>query len=143
MNYYTRFFACILLAMLAGHGAAQVQVENAWIQLAPPATTVNAAYMTIHNPQLRAQTIVGVSADCCAGAMLHKTRREDDKVVMDHLEHLVIPAQARVQLAPGGLHIMLAEAQEELTLESKVKITFSFGDGSTQEFDLDVKKNEP
>lgn len=143
MNYYAKFFIGILLAMLAGHGAAQVQVENAWIQLAPPATTVNAAYMTIHNPQLRAQTIVSVSADCCAAAMFHKTRREGDKVMMDHLEHLVIPAQARVQLAPGGLHIMLAEVQEELTLESKVKITFSFGDGSTQEFDLDVKKNDP
>jgi len=143
VNYYNKFFTCVLLAMLAGHGAAQVQVENAWIQLAPPAIAVNAAYMTIHNPQLRAQTIVGVSADCCAGVMLHKTRREGDKVAMDHLEHLVIPAQARVQLAPGGLHIMLTEAQEELTLESKVKITFSFGDGSTQEFDLDVKQSEP
>jgi periplasmic copper chaperone A len=143
VNYYNKFFACAWLCVLAGHGAAQVQVENARIQLAPPATTVNAAYMTIHNPQLRAQTIVGVSADCCAGAMLHKTRREGDKVVMDHLEYLAIPAQASVQLAPGGLHIMLTEAQEELTLESKVKITFSFGDGSTQEFDLDVKQSEP
>jgi copper(I)-binding protein len=143
VNYYNKFFACALLAMLAGHGAAQVQVENAWIQLAPPATAVNAAYMTIHNPQLREQIIVGVSADCCAGVMLHNTRREGDKVVMDHLEHLVIPAQARVPLAPGGLHIMLTKAQEELRLESKVKIIFSFDDGTIQEFTLDVKQSEP
>lgn len=143
MNYYIKFFACVLLAMLAGHSVAQVRVENAWIQLAPPATAVNAAYMTIHNPQLREQIIVGVSADCCAGVMLHKTYREGDKVVMDHLESLVVPAQAHVQLAPGGLHLMLSEAQEELTLDSKVKITFSFSDGSTQEFDLDVKQTGP
>ncbi|MDR7088011.1 copper chaperone PCu(A)C [Cellvibrio fibrivorans] len=143
MNYYNNFFACVLMALLAGRCAAQMQVENAWIQLAPPTTTVNAAYMTIYNPQLRAQTIVGVSADCCAGVMLHKTRREGDKVMMDHLDHLVIPAQARVQLAPGGLHLMLTEAHEELTLDSKVKITFSFGDGSTQEFGLDVKQTGP
>jgi periplasmic copper chaperone A len=143
VNYYNKFFACILLGVFASHCAAQVQVEGAWVKLAPPSATVNAAYMTIHNPQLHVQTIVGVSADCCAGVMLHKTRREGDKVVMDHLEHLVIPAQSRVQLAPGGLHIMLTEAQEELTLESKVNITFSFGDGSTQDFELDIKKDEP
>jgi len=143
VNYYNKFFACALVSMLTGHCVAQVQVENARIQLAPPAAAVNAAYMTIHNPQLRAQTIVGVGADCCATVMLHKTRREGDKVLMEHLEYLVIPAQAQVQLAPGGLHIMLTEAKEELTLESKVKITFSFGDGSTQEFDLDVKQSEP
>jgi copper(I)-binding protein len=143
VNYYNKFCVCVLLAMLAGHGAAQVQVENAWIQLAPPGATVNAAYMTIHNPQSSAQTIVSVSADCCAGVMLHKTRREGDKVVMDHLEHLIIPAQARVPLAPGGLHIMLTKAQEELRLESKVKIIFSFDDGTIQEFTLDVKQSEP
>lgn len=143
MNYYNNVFACAVLGMLACNCAAQVQVENAWIQLAPPAATANVAYMEIVNPQLRPQTIVGVSADCCATAMLHQTRRESDKVLMEHLEHLVVPAQARVQLAPGGVHIMLIQAQEELTLESKVKITFSFGDGSTQEFDLDVKKNAP
>lgn len=142
MSYYNKFFACAWLGMLAGHGAAQVQVKNAWIQLAPPATTVNAAYMTIYNPQLRPRTIVGLSADCCARVMLHRTHREGDKVLMEHLEHLVIPAQASVQLSPGGLHIMLAKAKEELTLKSKVKITFSFADGSIQEFYLDVKKDE-
>jgi copper(I)-binding protein len=143
VNYYNKFFSCILLGMLANHCVAQVQVENAWIQLAPPAATANAVYMKIHNPQLRPQTIIGLSADCCAEVMLHKTRREGDKVLMEHLEHLVIPAQASVQLAPGGLHIMLMATEEALTLESKVKITFSFGDGSTQEFDLDVKQDEP
>lgn len=143
MNYYNKLFACVWLSMFAGHCAAQVQVENAWIQLAPPAATVNAVYMTIYNPQLHPRTIVGLSADCCARVMLHRTHRDDDKVLMEHLEHLLIPAQASVQLSPGGLHIMLAKAKEELTLESKVKITFSFSDGSTQEFYLDVKKDEP
>jgi copper(I)-binding protein len=143
VNYYNKFFSCILLGMLANHCVAQVQVENAWIQLAPPAATANAVYMKIHNPQLRPQTIIGLSADCCAEVMLHKTRREGDKVLMEHLEHLVIPAQARVPLAPGGLHIMLTKAQEELRLESKVKIIFSFDDGTIQEFTLDVKQSEP
>jgi copper(I)-binding protein len=143
VSYYNKFFTCALLGMLACHCVAQVQVENAWIQLAPPAATVNAAYMQIHNPQLQPQTIVGLSADCCTSVMLHQSRREGDKVSMEHLDHLVIPAQASVQLVPGGMHIMLADAQEALTLESKVKITFNFGDGSTQEFDLDVKKDGP
>lgn len=143
MSYYNNFFSCVLLSVLAGHCAAQLQVENAWVQLAPPATTVNAAYMQISNPHLRSQTIVGLSADCCATAMLHNTRKDGDKVSMEHLEYLVIPAQGSVQLVPGGMHIMLMEAKEELTLDNKVKITFSFNDGSTQDIELDVKKTDP
>ena len=143
MSYYNKIFSCVFLSLLAGHCAAQLQIENAWVQLAPPAATVNSAYMQISNPQLRPQTIVGLSADCCVMAMLHNTRRSGDKVSMDHLEYLTIPAQGSVQLAPGGMHIMLAEAHQELTLESKVKITFSFNDGSTQDIELDVKKTDP
>ena len=142
MNYFYKFFAGALLCALAFHGAAQVLVENAWVQLAPPTITVNAVYMEINNPQLRPQTIVSLNADCCAMVMLHNTRKVGDKVVMEHLDYLAIPAQSSVQLAPGGLHIMLMEPHEELTLETKVKLTFNFSDGSTQEFDLDVKKNE-
>lgn len=143
MNYYNKFFARALVVTLALPCVAQVDVENAWVQLAPPGATVNAAYMEIHNPQLRAQTIVGVSADCCAMAMLHQTRKHDDKMSMEHLDLLVVPAQASVQLAPGGLHIMLMKPEQELAIDSEVKLTFSFSDGTTQDINLGVKKNEP
>tara|TARA_R100000656_G_scaffold71459_1_gene53565 strand:- start:273 stop:722 length:450 start_codon:yes stop_codon:yes gene_type:complete len=142
VNYYNKIGAAALLCSLASYSAAQVLIEDAWVQLAPPAITVNAVYMQIHNPQLRPQTIVSLSADCCAMVMLHNTRKMGDKVVMEHLDYLELPAQSKAQLAPGGMHIMLMEPQEELTLESKVKLTFSFSDGSTQEFDLHVKNND-
>jgi copper(I)-binding protein len=137
MNY-CKFHAGICL-LLAGQCAAQVQVENAWVQLAPPAATVNAAYMQIHNPLSQAQTIIGARADCCAMVMLHQTRKNGDKVFMDHLEQLVIPAQSSVQLTPGGLHIMLMHATRELTLDSPVIISFDFDNGHTQDIELHVK----
>lgn len=143
MNYYNKFLAVALGGALTLPCVAQVDVEDAWVQLAPPGATVNAAYMEIHNPQLRAQTIVGVSADCCAMTMLHQTRKSGDKVSMEHLDLLVVPAQASVQLAPGGLHIMLMKPEQELAIDSEVKLTFSFSDGTTQDINISVKKNEP
>lgn len=143
VNYYNKFFACALVGAFAWPCVAQVDVEDAWVKLAPPGATVNAAYMKIHNPQIRVQTIVGVSADCCAMAMLHQTRKHGDKVSMDHLDLLAVPAQASVQLTPGGLHIMLMKPAQELVIDSEVKITFSFSDGTTQHINLSVKKNEP
>ena len=142
MNYYNRFFACTVLGLLADHSAAQVQVENAWVQLAPPTATVNAAYMQIINSHVQPQTIVGLSADCCTMVMLHQTRQDGDKVSMEHLDRLIIPAQASVHLAPGGMHIMLMGVQQELSLGRKVRMTLRFGDGSTQDIELDVKKDE-
>lgn len=143
MNYYNKFFAGTLAGVLTLPCVAQIDVVNAWVQLAPPGATVNAAYMTLHNPQLHAQTIVGVSADCCAMTMLHHTRKHGDKVSMEHLDLLVVPAQASVQLAPGGLHIMLMKPGQDLAIGSEVKLTFSFSDGTRQDLNISVKKNEP
>ena len=98
--------------------------------------------MTINNPQLRSQTVVGVSADCCNDAILQKRRREGDKVVLDRLDYLVIPSQGMLQLAPNELQLTLLEPKEELTDASRVKVTFSFSDGSTQEIELGVKPSQ-
>jgi copper(I)-binding protein len=142
VKYFTNYVGVFLLSTLASYCAADVRVENAWIKLAPPAATVNAAYMQLTNLQQQAQTIVGVSADCCAMAMLHQMKHEDDKVSMVHLDQLVIPPQASVQLAPGGVHIMLMQVHEKLSLNRQVIITLKFEDGHSQTIELAVKKDE-
>lgn len=142
MKYFTNYVGVFLLSNSASYCAADVRVENAWIKLAPPAATVNAAYMQLTNLQQQAQTIVGVSADCCAIAMLHQMQRDGDKVSMAHLDQLVIPPQSSVQLAPRGMHIMLMQAHEKLSLDRQIIITLTFSDGHSQKIALAVKKDE-
>lgn len=141
MKSFPDYVGAFLLYAITGCCAAEVRVDNAWIKLAPPAANVNAAYMQLTNLQLQTQTIVGVSADCCAMAMLHQMQYEGDKVAMTHLDQLVIPPQSSVQLAPGGIHIMLMQAREKLSLNHPVKIIFKFSDGHSQTIDLVVKKD--
>jgi copper(I)-binding protein len=146
VKYFTNNIGVFLLSTFASCGlasycVAEVVVDKAWIKLAPPAATANAAYMQLTNLQLHAQTIVGVSADCCAMAMLHQIRYESDKVSMVHLDRLVIPPQSSVQLAPGGTHIMLMQAHEKLLLGHRVIITLTFSDGHSQMIELAVKRD--
>ena len=142
MKFFNKIIVSAVLSMLANLCAAQLQIENPWIALAPPAAGVNAAYMKFYNPQPQPQKIVGVSADCCAMTMLHQMRREGDKMRMEHLDYLLVPAQSEVNLAPGGLHIMLMKPKQELQLDSKVTLVFTFADASKQSIVLDVKKYE-
>ena len=98
--------------------------------------------MQLSNQQLYAQTIVGVNADCCAMAMLHQTAFEGDKASMVHLDELLIPPQSSVQLAPGGLHIMLMQPREKLALDRKVRLSLKYSDGHSQTIEVAVKKDE-
>lgn len=143
VTFFNKAIVCAAISVLANPCAAQLQIETPWVALAPPAATVNAAYMKLYNPQMQPQKIVNVNSDCCAMTMLHQMRREGDKMHMEHVDYLLVPAQSEVNLAPGGLHIMLMKPKKELQLYSKVTIVFTFADASEQNIVLDVKKYEP
>lgn len=132
----------VLQWFIALNTRAELLVENAWVKLAPPSMQMSAAYMKLSNQQQQAQVITGVSADCCASAMLHVTRTKDDKVSMDHLDQLSIPAQSSTHLQPGDVHIMLMKPRYELALDTPVRITFTFSDGTHQDIDTLVKRDE-
>jgi copper(I)-binding protein len=136
-----RVFFTLFLLPCAFFARAELLVENAWVKLAPPSIQMSAAYMKLSNQQQTAQVITNVSADCCVTAMLHHTKAQGDKVVMDHLDKLAIPAQSSIQLLPGDLHIMLMGARYPLVLDTPIRITFTFSDGSRQDIDTIVKKD--
>lgn len=135
-------YALIFMLLIVLNARAELLVENAWVKLAPPSIQMSAAYMKLSNQQQDAQNITHVSADCCVTAMLHHTRTQGDKVVMDHLDQLSIPAQSSVNLQPGDLHIMLMKPRYPLALDTPVRITFTFSDGSRQDIDTMVRKDE-
>lgn len=136
--------SCVLFFMLliVLNARAELLVENAWVKLAPPSIQMSAAYMKLSNQQQNAQVITHVSADCCAMAMLHHTKTQGDKIAMEHLDQLGIPAQSSIHLQPGDLHIMLMKPRYPLALDTPVRITFTFSDGSHQDIDTIVKKEE-
>lgn len=133
------FFSALLCPGVA-IAQAELTVQNPWVKLAPPGASVNAAYMNLRNDSPEEKIIVAVSADCCMQVMMHQTRREGDKVYMDHHDRLIIPAQSELQLAPGGLHLMLLGANAPLTLNDKVNIHFDFADGTQHSVSIPVKK---
>lgn len=111
--------------------AAELVIEDAWVRLAPPTASVNAAYMSLSNNTDRTISITRVDADCCAMAMLHETRQDADSVSMVHRDKLDIAPQSSVQLKPGGLHIMLMRPAQPLGEGDLVKLTIIMSDGSS------------
>lgn len=133
-------FTSLLLWPGVAIAQAEITVQNPWVKLAPPGAAVNAAYMNLGNDSPVEKIIVAVSADCCTQVMMHQTRREGDKVYMDHHDTLVIPAQSELRLAPGGLHLMLIGAKAPLTINDKINIHFEFADGAQHSVSVPVKK---
>jgi periplasmic copper chaperone A len=137
------FFVLSPSVFLAPVSAAELQIENPWVQLAPPNAMSHAAYMRFTNTNTNKQpvTITHIRAATYAQAMLHQTTIAGDKVHMGHLATLVIPAKSSVILAPSAIHLMLMQPQQPQKIHDKVSITLSFSDGTEQHFIAPVQAN--
>jgi copper(I)-binding protein len=101
-----------LLAMLlaipacgGGDGPAIV-IEGAYAY-EPVLGDVGAVYLTIVNHGVATDTVIGVEVSGALVAMIHEQVSDGDRMEMRHVGPLPVPAGGRVELAPGGYHVML------------------------------------
>jgi periplasmic copper chaperone A len=86
---------------------ASLEFENVWVRAMPPFQPNSAGYFTLTNRGDVAVAIVGASSNVSDSVELHTTRKVDGLMRMEKLQGLAIAPGERVELAPGGKHLML------------------------------------
>jgi len=130
----------ILLLILPGRAVAELDIRDAWIKNLPPAVPVRAGYMTIRNAQANAVSIIAIRSDAFASVEIHRTIAEDGMMRMEPVPTLVIEPDSSVQLAPGGLHLMMMNPTQATRPGDVLQIVIELDDGSTQNLNMTVKK---
>ena len=96
--------------------------------------------MTIHNSQSSALSIVAIRSDAFTRIEIHQTIEQDGMMRMEAVPALKIEPDSSVQLAPGGLHLMMMNPVEPTRPGEVLKITIVLSDGSEQILEMQVKK---
>ncbi len=130
----------MLLLILPGSAVAELDIHDAWIKNLPPAVPVRAGYMTIRNTQAHAVSIIAIRSDAFASVEIHRTIAQDGMMRMESVPTLVIEPDSSVQLAPGGLHLMMMNPAESTKPGDVLKIVIELDDGSAQSLTMTVKK---
>ena len=115
--------------------AQHVRASGAWIRVLPGDLPAG-AYVTLENTGDQAASLRGAHSPNYADAMLHQSSSAGGVSRMSMVNELAIPAHGKVELAPGGYHLMLMKAAAPVKIGDKVKLTLSFGDGSTLDADF-------
>src|SRR3989338_10510609 len=118
-----------IVSLSAFAGGADIQIQDPWVQAAPPNVKVLAAYLEIKNNGEKPKILTNVSSPAFDQVGIHRSVMHGNMAHMEHLKELTIPPHASVTLKPGGLHFMLMNAKKSLRIGDSVPMTLAFKNG--------------
>lgn len=128
------FFLPLLFGCVGGGPPAEPDIlwEGPWarpmplIQGTDDTATNSAVYMTLRNQGKVADRLLGGHTPAAAGVEVHRSRLVGDVMRMERLEGLDLPPGSAVELAPGGVHLMLLGISRSLEVGGELELTLSF-----------------
>ncbi len=103
--------------------ADPLQVEDAQVRAVPPVSTTTAAFMVLRNAGERDLAVVDARSPAAGITELHNHVDVDGVMQMRRVDEIAVPAGGSVELAPGGLHLMLIDLVAPLHEGDEVEIT--------------------
>jgi copper(I)-binding protein len=136
--------AALLALPAAIHAqATTVVAHDAWVREAMGARKVTAVFLTLENTGTTSRSVVSGTADVAETLELHEMVREGTMMKMSPVKSIEVPAGARTELKPGGLHLMLFGLKRTLAAGDSVRVTLAMDDGSTLAITAGVRKPGP
>lgn len=108
--------------LLIGASAfAQVDVKGAWVRGTVQGQKASGAYLEITSKD--SATLVGAASPVAGTVEIHEMRMEGDVMRMRAVPRIALPAGKKVELKPGGYHVMLVDLKQPLAKGDKVPLT--------------------
>lgn len=127
----------ILLVSCSAPPQNSISVQDAWARATTGSMPMeqnhnsmggktSAIYMVIYNQTKQDDRLIAAKTSVADLVEIHETRMENDIMKMQKVDGVVIPANGKVELKPGGYHIMLINLKQELKAGEKVPVMLIF-----------------
>lgn len=124
-----RAWMVIIGLLVTAQVSGEVVVESAWSRATVPGATTGVIYATLANQGPDAVTITGAASESARMVMIHETTMVDGVMKMRHRDEIVVPPGGRLEMAPGGVHIMLMGLKNRLQQGETVTAQIIVGEG--------------
>lgn len=120
---------------------ANVEINDIYARKSIAGVPNSAVFMKIKNNDAKAIKVVSADASSVANKVeLHTHIKEGQMMKMMKVPSFEIPANAQIELKPGGDHVMLMGLKNELKAGDKISLKLDFSDNTSVELkDIEVK----
>ncbi|MGZ5039151.1 MAG: copper chaperone PCu(A)C [Usitatibacter sp.] len=118
-----RLLACVAAACCSLGVDAAVTATDAWVRATVPAQKTTGAFLTLQSTD--DAKLVGVATPVANSAEIHESGMSAGTMRMHAVDSVALPAGRRVELKPGGYHVMLLGIAKPLGAGDKVPLTLT------------------
>ena len=122
-------------------GDMKIEVQGPWARATVEGQNMGGAFVNLTADQ--DATLIGASSSISDKVELHTMKMEGEKMVMAQVPDIALPANTKVELKPGSLHIMFmglkAPMKEGQTVAVKLEIKNKAGKSEFLEIQAPVK----
>ncbi|MBL6853629.1 MAG: copper chaperone PCu(A)C [Alphaproteobacteria bacterium] len=123
-------------SLLCGAASPSAAVSQPYLRLIPGVPA--AGYFNITNVGHDPLVLTGAQSSDCGMIMMHRSSTAGGMARMDDVSSVTIARGQRVVFAPGGYHLMCMAASPRLRAGGTMKITLTFGNGTTSDVTFHV-----
>ena len=106
--------------LLAASARADVKVDDPWVRGTTASQTATGAFMALISSGDAA--LVAATTPAAGIVEIHEMRMDGAAMRMRQVDEVALPAGKRVELNPGGYHIMLMDLRQQMRAGAKVPL---------------------
>lgn len=126
-------------AFAADYKVGNISVDHVWARATPAAVKNGAAFMTLSNSGA-ADKLLSVTGNVSKEIQIHSMVSEAGMMRMREVKSLEVPASGKVELKPGGYHVMLMGLPDGLKDGAKFPLTLKFEKAGEVTVQVSVEK---
>jgi copper(I)-binding protein len=135
-----RTLICLLLVVVAGGCIRRdgVEIDDAYVLDPPPTKNVAVGYFTATNHASAPRKLVAAHTDAAERVEIHTHEHDGDMMRMRRVDAVDLPPNERVELTPGGLHLMIFGVTR--FERDRIEMVLVFDDGTEQRVPFAVRR---
>ena len=133
----SKLIAGIILAACALNVHAAVTATDAWVRGTVPAQKTTGAFVTLESSE--DAKLISVTTPAAKVAEIHESMQSQGVMRMHAVDQVPLPAGKRVELKPGGFHVMLVDLSKPLAEGDSVPLTLTIEDKQGKRTQLQVQ----
>jgi copper(I)-binding protein len=128
----------LLFSGLIAQGT-RVAASDSWVKLPAPGESGAMAFVAIENPTMYGIYVMSATADAAGKVELRDGGQSGD-ARLKPIEFISVPAYDRVDMGPGGIHLVLIDLKRPLKEGDRVVLMLSTDNAGTLEVAATVRK---